>query len=264
MECARTCQLSQTIFSPLLKKKISIIMLTNERVSYWLSRLSEFDRIIGNDRIDACLNVFISALIVTVISRRSTGLLMARVLRLLSFACFHELCLALASLGLFIRLHEYRVILKEIEDRRWINMLRWLPAVFLDQLRRWTSIIIPGGNGALNSSLHLDRLLLLLLMGKICRSRVGVRPVHILVGLLLYWLRPILILLILIHEVAHHLLLMLEAAFFIDRGEETWRLATMSEGLVSKHLPVDLFSTLGYLWEGTCPCLDVIGFAIFK
>jgi hypothetical protein len=37
---------------------------------------------------------------------------------------------------------------------------------------------------------------------------------------------------------------MLEAAFFVERAEETWRLPTMSEGLVSKHLPVNFFSAL--------------------
>jgi len=85
-------------------------------------------------------------------------------------------------------------------------------------------------------------------MSKICRGRVGVRPVHILEGLLLWWwLRLILILLILIHEMAQHLLLMLEAAFFVERAEETWRLPAMSESLVSKHLPVNFFSALGSL-----------------
>jgi hypothetical protein len=83
-------------------------------------------------------------------------------------------------------------------------------------------------------------------LGKICRSRIGIRPVHILEGLLLWWWL-ILILLILIHEMAQHLLLMLEAAFFVERAEETWRLPTMSEGLVSKHLPVNFFSALGCL-----------------
>jgi hypothetical protein len=84
-------------------------------------------------------------------------------------------------------------------------------------------------------------------MSKICWGRVGVRPVHIFEGLLLWWWL-ILILLILIHEIAQHLLLlMLEAAFFVERAEETWRLPTMSEGLVSKHLPVYFFSALGYL-----------------
>jgi len=63
-------------------------------------------------------------------------------------------------------------------------------------------------------------------------------------GLLRLWL--ILILLILIHEMAQHLLLMLEAAFFVERAEETWRLPTLSEGLISKHLPVNFFSALGY------------------
>jgi len=87
-------------------------------VTYRLSRLSEFDRIIGNDRIDVCLNVFTSALIVRVVAWRSTGLLMARIFRLLSFTSFHELCLALASLGLFISLHKYSVIFEEIEDCR--------------------------------------------------------------------------------------------------------------------------------------------------
>jgi hypothetical protein len=81
-------------------------------------------------------------------------------------------------------------------------------------------------------------------MSKICGGRVGVRPVHILEGLLRLWL--ILILLILIHKMAQHLLLMLEAAFFVERAEETWRLPTLSEGLISKHLPVNFFSALGY------------------
>jgi hypothetical protein len=40
---------------------------------------------------------------------------------------------------------------------------------------------------------------------------------------------------------------MLEAAFFIERTEETLRLSAMSEGLVSKHLPVNFFSAFGYL-----------------
>jgi hypothetical protein len=64
------------------------------------------------------LNVFTSALIVRVVAWRSTGLLMARIFGLLSLTSFHELCLALASLGLFICLHEYSVIFKEIEDCR--------------------------------------------------------------------------------------------------------------------------------------------------
>lgn len=149
--------------------------------AYRLSRLSEFDRIIGNDRIDVCLNVFTSALIFTVVSWRSTGLFKAWIFRLLSFTCFHELCLALASLWLLIALHEYSIIFKEIEDCMLIIMLWWLSAVFLAQLRRWPSIVIACG---LYGSLQLY-LLLLLLLRKICWSWVGERPIHVLEGLLL-------------------------------------------------------------------------------
>ena len=98
-----------------------------------MSGLSEFDRIIRNDRIDVCLYVFTPALIVGLVrAARSIGLvLMTRLLGLLSVAArFHELSLALAPLAFLASLHKYCVILEEIQDRCGIQVLRRFTAVF--------------------------------------------------------------------------------------------------------------------------------------
>ncbi len=102
--------------------------------TYWLSRLSEFDRIIWDDRIDVCLNVFTSFLVIAIITTgRSGSLLVAWVLWLLSLSILYEFCFALAPLGLFISLQEDGIIFEKIKDCRGIDMLWWFSTIFFAQ-----------------------------------------------------------------------------------------------------------------------------------